>query len=104
MSTLLVDQLDLGITRITLNRPETLNAMNSTLIADLHDALNRIASDPSCRVVVLTGAGRGFCAGLELGGYGGAPGATGVGQVEDALPRRPTSQAWCHDSVRCPNQ
>lgn len=85
MSTLLVDQLDLGITRITLNRPQSLNAMNAALIADLHDALHRIASDRSCRVVVLTGAGRGFCAGLDLGGYDTAPSATGVGRVEDTF-------------------
>jgi enoyl-CoA hydratase len=51
---------------ITLNRPEKLNALSSTLVEDLHGALDSIKADNDCRVVVLTGAGRGFCAGLDL--------------------------------------
>jgi enoyl-CoA hydratase len=82
MSTLLVDEPVPGVTRITLNRPDRLNAMNAELIGDLHAALDAVAEDPSCRVVVLTGSGRGFCAGLDLGGYGDAPGAEGLGRVE----------------------
>ena len=82
MSTLLVDQPERGVTRITLNRPERLNAMNAELIGELHDTLTAIAADPSCRVVLLTGAGRGFCAGLDLGGYGSAPSSDGLGRVE----------------------
>ena len=74
MDTLQVDQPDEGVTRITLNRPERLNAMNAALIADLHQALVDIAVDRACRVVVVTGAGRGFCAGLDLVGYGAPPG------------------------------
>ena len=73
MDTLQVDQPHDGVTRITLDRPERLNAMNAALIADLHDALAGVAVDRACRVVVLTGAGRGFCAGLDLAGYGAAP-------------------------------
>ena len=82
MTTLLVDQPEEGVTRITLNRPDRLNAMTAELIAELHDALGAIATDPACRVVVLTGAGRGFCAGLDLGGYGPAPRSEGLGRVE----------------------
>jgi enoyl-CoA hydratase len=82
MSTLLIDRPQQGVTRITLNRPETLNAMNAELIGELHDALADIAADPACRVVVLTGSGRGFCAGIDLGGYGSAPGSEGLGRVE----------------------
>ncbi len=82
MSTLLVDRPDEGVVRITLNRPGRLNAMNAELVAELHDALSGIAVDTSCRVVLLTGSGRGFCAGLDLGGYGGAPGSDGLGRVE----------------------
>ena len=66
MDTLQVDQPYEGVTRITLDRPERLNAMNATLIAELHEALADIAVDRACRVVVLTGAGRGFCAGIDL--------------------------------------
>jgi enoyl-CoA hydratase/carnithine racemase len=54
---------------ITLNRPDRLNAMNADLVVALHDAFNHAAADRDCRVVILTGAGRGFCAGLDLKGY-----------------------------------
>jgi enoyl-CoA hydratase/carnithine racemase len=69
-STILVDSLAGGVRRITLNRPDKLNAMTVELVQGLHDALSDLAADPSCRVVVLTGAGRGFCSGLDLNGYG----------------------------------
>jgi enoyl-CoA hydratase len=82
MSTLLVDRPHDGVVRITLNRPDKLNAMNAELVDELHDALSDIAADASCRVVLLTGSGRGFCAGLDLGGYGHAPGSEGLGRVE----------------------
>ena len=59
-----------GVRRITLNRPEKLNTMNLALIVGLEAALESAAADHGCRVVILTGAGRGFCAGLDLGGYG----------------------------------
>ena len=59
-----------GVTQLTLNRPERLNAMTAQLVQDLHDALDASHADPDCRVVVLTGAGRAFCAGLDLRGYG----------------------------------
>lgn len=74
-----------GVTQITLNRPTKLNAMTSELVEQLHDALTRISRDRGTRVVVLTGAGRGFCAGLDLGGYGQAPGFEWNGAVEKGL-------------------
>src|SRR3954453_1819547 len=74
-----------GVTRITLNRPERLNAMRSWLVQGLHEALDQVAIDHDCRVVVLTGAGRGFCAGLDLGGYGEAPHAGGLGPTQAGL-------------------
>jgi enoyl-CoA hydratase len=55
-----------GVRLLTLNRPERLNAMSGELIRDLHKAIDDVAADDGCRVVVLTGAGRGFCAGLDL--------------------------------------
>ena len=85
MSTLFVDRPAEGVTRITLQRPERLNAMNATLVAELHDELESIVRDQSCRVVVLTGGGRGFCAGIDLSGYGDAPHAAGRGRVEDTF-------------------
>jgi enoyl-CoA hydratase len=55
-----------GVRLLTLDRPERLNAMSGELIKDLHNALDDVSLDDSCRVVVLTGAGRAFCAGLDL--------------------------------------
>ena len=54
------------ITVLTLNRPEKLNALSYELVEQLHEALDALAADNTCRVVVLTGAGRGFCSGLDL--------------------------------------
>ena len=51
---------------VTLNRPEKLNALSHELVESLHAAITDIAANRQCRVVVLTGAGRGFCSGLDL--------------------------------------
>lgn len=51
---------------IMLNRPEKLNALNYRLVEELHHTLEELNADNECRVVVLTGAGRGFCSGLDL--------------------------------------
>ena len=51
---------------VTLNRPERLNAISGALMVDLHDALARAQADPDARAIVLTGAGRAFCAGDDL--------------------------------------
>jgi len=59
-----------GVVQLTLARPDKLNALTAPLVAALHDHLRAIAADLTCRVVVLTGAGRGFCAGLGLSGFG----------------------------------
>jgi enoyl-CoA hydratase len=71
-----------GVALVVLNRPQTLNAMTTELVQGLHDALDAIAADRDVRVVVLTGAGRGFCSGLDLGGYGIAPGSGGLGRTQ----------------------
>jgi enoyl-CoA hydratase len=62
-----------GVRQLTLNRPEALNALSAELVEQLHGALAEADAARDCRVVVLTGAGRGFCAGLDLGGYGDPP-------------------------------
>ncbi|HEY1832274.1 MAG TPA: enoyl-CoA hydratase/isomerase family protein [Acidimicrobiales bacterium] len=73
-----------GVTQLTLHRPDRLNAMNTELVQGLHDALDAITLDADCRVVVITGAGDAFCAGLDLTGYGlpptVPPGETGTVQ------------------------
>lgn len=68
-----VEHIQPGVRRIELRRPDVLNAMSSELVEQLHEALEDAERDPACRIVVLTGAGRGFCAGLDLNGYGGPP-------------------------------
>lgn len=55
-----------GIARITLNRPDRLNSFTDALHADLRDALAKVRGDASLRALLLTGAGRGFCAGQDL--------------------------------------
>lgn len=71
-----------GIAQITMNRPDKLNAMTAGMVEQLHDAISLVGRSRDARVVVLTGAGRGFCAGLDLGGYGEAPGFEWNGAVE----------------------
>jgi enoyl-CoA hydratase len=71
-----------GIAQLILNRPHVLNAMTAELVASLHRHLDEIAVDQSVRVVVVTGAGRGFCAGLDLGGYGEAPHTDSLGTTQ----------------------
>jgi methylglutaconyl-CoA hydratase len=65
---LLIYSVDAGIARITLNRPEKRNALNPELIAALGEALAISARDAKVRVVLIAGAGKDFCAGLDLVG------------------------------------
>ena len=66
MSFVIVDKPEPHITVITLNRPESMNSMSPDLIQATCAALSMAASDPDLRVVILTGAGRGFCAGGDV--------------------------------------
>ncbi|MGH6899239.1 MAG: 2-(1,2-epoxy-1,2-dihydrophenyl)acetyl-CoA isomerase PaaG [Geminicoccaceae bacterium] len=75
-STVLLEVAD-GVATITLNRPDKLNALNGAMHLELARALDRVETDAAVRAVLLTGAGRGFCAGQDLGdrmvGAGAAP-------------------------------
>ena len=62
----LLDRVDEDLVAITLNRPDRLNAINDSFIEAMHAALDRVEADPAVRAVVLSGAGRGFCAGADL--------------------------------------
>jgi enoyl-CoA hydratase len=55
-----------GVTVVRLNRPNRLNALTQLQVVDLHQILDRIGADQTCRVVIITGTGRGFCAGVDL--------------------------------------
>jgi enoyl-CoA hydratase/carnithine racemase len=60
-----------GVLTITLDRPDRLNAFTPTMARELIEAFDRSDADDHVRAVILTGAGRGFCAGADLGGGGG---------------------------------
>lgn len=74
-----------GVTQILLNRPERLNAMTHELVGELHDALDTVHADHDCRAVIITGAGRGFCAGLDLKGFGQVPGTEEHGRPQQGM-------------------
>jgi 2-(1,2-epoxy-1,2-dihydrophenyl)acetyl-CoA isomerase len=85
-----------GIATITLNRPERMNAFNDTMISEWAAALDDARLDGSIRAVVVTGAGRGFCAGADL--------RSGSGVAEVAASEAPVSAAdqrnWLRDGVQ----
>jgi enoyl-CoA hydratase/carnithine racemase len=62
-----------SVARITLNRPNALNAYNTAMRDDLTEVLSALRDDPDVRVLVLGGAGRAFCAGADLTEFGTAP-------------------------------
>ena len=82
MADVLIDKRDDGVGLVTLNRPDSLNAMGGTLMQDLGDALRDLESDHGVRCVAITGAGRGFCAGGDMGGFAQRTGARNGGDGE----------------------
>ena len=75
-SVILTEKSD-GVAVITLNRPESMNALNAELRAAIVHAFAEVKADPAIDVVILTGAGRAFCAGLDLKELGGETGSRG---------------------------
>ena len=63
-----------GVARLTLNRPDKLNSFTTTMHEEVRDALGRLRNQTDLRALLLTGAGRGFCAGQDLGDRTVAPG------------------------------
>jgi len=77
-------RLEAGILEVRMNRPERLNALNPGLIGELITVFRGLQQDRQTRVVIFTGAGKGFCAGADLQEFvapGGIPGTTGMSQL-----------------------
>ena len=91
-----------GVVQLTLARPDKLNALTAPLVAELHDALQSVAGDQACRAVVLTGAGRGFCAGLDLAGFGVVTGTEQAGPVQRSWAVQRTIAALVQEIRRLP--
>ena len=84
--------LEGGVLTLTLNRPQRLNAMSNALIEAMNHELARARDDDAIRAVLLTGTGRGFCAGADL---------AGGGTVDPDADGRPTSApTWTASSTR----
>lgn len=62
----ILTEIDAGVGIVTLNRPERHNAFDDTMIAELADAMERMADDPAVRLVVISSTGKSFCAGADL--------------------------------------
>ncbi|TQC43166.1 enoyl-CoA hydratase/isomerase family protein [Rhodococcus sp. WS4] len=84
MSSVLREQPSPGVHVVTLNRPDRLNALNYALLDALFETLDDIDADIDARAVILTGAGRGFCAGLDLDDDPVADQYRGLGPVQGA--------------------
>ncbi len=69
MSDHLIETFENGVCTLTMNRPEARNAMSSSMMAGLNEAIPRVAADKKVRAVVLTGAGNAFCAGGDVKGF-----------------------------------
>ena len=81
MTDTILTEIHDGYRVLTINRPDKMNALDRPTVTRLAECLKEAENDETCRALVLTGAGRGFCAGLDLQGYGAAPENDG----EDAL-------------------
>lgn len=74
-----------GVATVTMNRPDSLNSLNVALKGALLDAFDHLAADPSCRAVVLAGAGRAFCVGQDLREHVASLESAGDGADADPL-------------------
>src|ERR671939_927469 len=78
MSFVLVDKPRPHVTLVTLNRPERMNAMAFDVMIPFREALEEVSADNDVRVVVVTGAGHGFCSGADLEDSGHIPNIAGL--------------------------
>ena len=87
----LLEAIDGGVAVLTLNRPDRLNALSEEMVASLCSALPRLGADPAVGAIVLTGAGRGFCAGGDV---------KRMATAEQTMEERQEGLRWRHESVR----
>ena len=99
MTTDLLETVKDGVAVLTLNRPDRLNAMSRPMLDALLEALPRLAEDPAVGVVVLTGAGRGFCAGGDVKAMaeGNELGGQTMEEKAQALRARMETSRWLHE-------
>src|SRR5262245_5496260 len=99
MSDHLLEAVKDGVAVLTLNRPERLNAMSGPMLDALQEALPRLAEDAAVGVVVLTGAGRGFCAGGDVKAMaeGSEMGGTTLEERAQGLRARMEVSRWLHE-------
>ena len=99
MTTDLLENVKDGVAVLTLNRPDRLNAMSRPMLDALLEALPRLAEDPAVGVVVLTGAGRGFCAGGDVKAMaeGNELGGQTMEEKAQALRGRMETSRWLHE-------
>ena len=87
----LIEEIEGGVATLTLNRPDRLNALSEEMVQALCDALPRLGADPAVGAIILTGAGRGFCAGGDV---------KRMATAEQTLEQRHDGLRWRHESVR----
>ena len=99
MTTDLLENVKDGVAVLTLNRPERLNAMSRPMLDALLEALPRLAEDATVGVIVLTGAGRGFCAGGDVKAMaeGNELGGQTMEEKAQALRSRMEASRWLHE-------
>jgi 2-(1,2-epoxy-1,2-dihydrophenyl)acetyl-CoA isomerase len=89
----LLANLDAGVLTLTMNRPEARNAMSRTMVAALAEQLAAAELDPAVKCIVLTGAGRGFCAGGDVKGMAASgDGTVGSNTIDGAIHRQRVNQ------------
>ncbi len=87
----LLETIEDGVATLTLNRPDRLNALSEDMVSLLCTALARLGADPAVGAIVLTGAGRGFCAGGDV---------KRMTTTEQTMEQRQEGLRWRHESVR----
>lgn len=80
-----IDRVRPGVAVVRMNRPDRRNAMNYPLLSGLYGAFEELRDDSDCRVIVLTGAGKGFCAGLDLSEGVAMPRMDGLGRPQAGM-------------------